>query len=1048
MRARWDDVVRVVDLALDLEAADRPQLLDQTCSGDAALRGEVERLLAATERAADFLNQPVAADAAPLVSWVDRQESQALAAGTRFGAYEVTGVLGRGGMATVYLAEDHKHHRTVAVKVFDSEVGAAVRREWFLREIDIAAGLHHPHILPLHDSGEVDGRLYYVMPHVQGESLRQRLAREGRLPLASARQIVREVAGALDYAHRQNVVHRDIKPENILLQEGQAIVADFGIARAIDAGAVVTGAAETIPALGTPAYMSPEQATRTAATDGRTDVYALGCVLYEMLAGAPPFTGDTAQVILQQHAAAPVPSLARARPDLPILLDRAITRALEKAPADRFATAGAFVEAVDGAVTAPSRGGRGRVRRRTLAAGATAALLMAGVGVTLLRPAGSPTADPGLTAVLPFRTEGAAGELAWLHEGLMDLLTVKLGAEGGVRTAEPTSVLSAWRRVAAAPERALETARGLGAGRFIEGSVVGTPKHLTIAASLLALPAGRSTASASATGPVDSLPALVSGLAARLLSLAEGVDPARLSSSSSSLPATRAFLAGRAAFRRGEMGEAFRSFREATMLDSTFALAALELVHASVWVGGTGGVDAERGKRLAQAGRSRLSPGDQALLDAWDVDNVTGPQMIARWLTASQANPDRAEPWYQLGDAYYHNGRLIGLDDPVQLASEAFQRGWAIDSANGADSLAFGRSAIVAEPVMHMVEIAQTRGDTATVRRLVALRLRGDSTSPEAWYLRWHRAVAAGDSGRRAFWSESRQVNLHAWGFITGFMGQTAIAIQDQARASAAETRLIEGINPGEVAGSHAGSLLNGGRPREARRVLHLDDRSLDDLTGRIFDALYWEGDSSTAARAARRLAPLTAAAPRHGMDGRLRIRALCALGAWHAALGDYGYVEAASRGLHGASDPGGVGPSQSAALCSALLDATRSSALHLPDALTKLASADVAARTYVFSGPLAANLVVARIAEAQGDLTMALRVLRRGGSGPGQFPYYHSTFLREEGRLAALTGDTAGAVRAYRHYLALRPDPEAELKPETDSVRAMLARLEPAMKR
>ncbi|HEY9477254.1 MAG TPA: serine/threonine-protein kinase, partial [Microbacteriaceae bacterium] len=283
--------MRVVDLALDLEAADRPELLERACSGDAALRGEVERLLAASERAADFLDQPVAADAAPLVSWVERQESQALVTGTRFGAYEVKGVLGRGGMATVYLAQDHKHHRTVAVKVFDAEIGAAIGREWFLREIDIAARLHHPHILPLHDSGEVDGRLYYVMPHVEGESLRQRLLREREVPLASARRIVQEVAGALDHAHRQHVVHRDIKPENILLQDGQAIVADFGIARAIDAGVVDAGATETIPALGTPAYMSPEQATRTAGNDGRTDIYALGCVLYEMLAGAPPFTG-------------------------------------------------------------------------------------------------------------------------------------------------------------------------------------------------------------------------------------------------------------------------------------------------------------------------------------------------------------------------------------------------------------------------------------------------------------------------------------------------------------------------------------------------------------------------------------------------------------------------------------------------------------------------------------------------------------------------------------------------------------------------------------
>ena len=274
MLARWADVARVVDQALDLEAADRPELLERTCSGDAALRGEVERLLAAAERAADFL-EPARRGRRRAAGRLGRAAgSQALAAGTRFGIYEVTGVLGRGGMATVYLAADHKHHRTVAVKVFDAGVGAAIGREWFLREIDVAAKLHHPHILPLHDSGDIDGRLYYVMPHVEGESLRERLSREGRIPLASARRIVQEVAGALDYAHRQGVVHRDIKPENILLQDGQAIVADFGIARAIAAGVVDAGTSETIPAIGTPAYMSPEQATGSGRLDGRSDVYA------------------------------------------------------------------------------------------------------------------------------------------------------------------------------------------------------------------------------------------------------------------------------------------------------------------------------------------------------------------------------------------------------------------------------------------------------------------------------------------------------------------------------------------------------------------------------------------------------------------------------------------------------------------------------------------------------------------------------------------------------------------------------------------------------
>ncbi len=1059
MQARWEDVVRVVDQALDLEPSARLELVERTCTGDAVLRGEVDRLLDAAARAADFLDQPAAVDIAPLVTWVARQESQTLAVGTRFGVYEVTGVLGRGGMATVYLAEDHKHHRSVAVKVFDSEVGVAIGREWFLREIDTAAGLHHPHILPLHDSGEAAGRLYYVMPHVEGESLRERLSRERRIPLASARRIVQEVAGALDYAHRQGVVHRDIKPENILLQDGQAIVADFGIARAIEAGVVDTGAAESIPALGTPAYMSPEQATRTAGIDGRTDVYALGCVLYEMLAGAPPFSGPTVQAILDHHATDPVPSLRTVRPDIPGPLAQAITRALQKSPTDRFSTAGEFVEAIEGAMSAttPRRWGE-RLHRRGLAGGVVAAaMLTAGTGYILWQPTGYSGSNPDIVAILPFRIAGASRELAWLQEGLVDLLTIKLGSEGGLRTTEPTSVLSAWHRVAGsesteiAADELLGIARGLGAGRLVEGSVVGTSDHLTITASLLTTPGGTPTARASAAGPLDSLSVLVNRLAARLLTLDAGVDGSRLSSTSSSLPAIRAFLAGRAAFRKGQLDEAFRSFREATDLDSTFALAALELVHASVWIGGAWSEDAERGKRLAQAGRNQLSPADRTLLDAWDVVDVSGAEWIRRWQAASTAYPDRAETWYELGDAYYHNGLLVGLNDPLRLANDAFQRGWAIDSANGADSLRAERFSIVAEPLTHMVEIAQTKGDTASVHRLVARRLRADSTSADGWYLRWHRAFALGDSAQRTFWADSQSVDPSAWARISGFMTWTGMGTRNLIRATDLDTRYAEAGHLGEISEAHTLALLNGGRPRETLRFLHLDDASPGDLAGRIFDALYWGGDTTAAADAARRVMPFAAAAP-DSQTGLPQVRAICALGAWHAAHAHYDYVEAAIRSLRtvidtSSSPNGALAPSQSAALCSALLEATRASALRLPDARTKLAKADAAARTsYVLTAPLGANLVIARLAADQGDLALALRAVRRRGSGLGQFPWYLSTYLREEGRLAARTGDTAGAVRAYRHYLALRPKPEPEVKPEVELVRAELTQLSQAL--
>ena len=261
------------------------------------------------------------------------------------GGYAIERELGRGGMATVYLAHDLKHRRPVAIKVLAPELAAALGRERFLREIETAARLTHPHILPLHDSGEADGLLYYVMPYIEGESLRDRLDREKQLAIADAVTITCAVANALSYAHSHDVVHRDVKPENILLSNDEAIVADFGIAAAIDAagGGKLT---RTGIVLGTPAYMSPEQGAGDQTLDGRSDVYSLGCVLYEMLAGEPPFTGPTSQAIIAKRFTDPVPSARRLRETVPPPMDQAISKALARAPADRFATTHQFAEAL------------------------------------------------------------------------------------------------------------------------------------------------------------------------------------------------------------------------------------------------------------------------------------------------------------------------------------------------------------------------------------------------------------------------------------------------------------------------------------------------------------------------------------------------------------------------------------------------------------------------------------------------------------------------------------------------------------------------------
>src|SRR5947207_978734 len=273
------------------------------------------------------------------------------------GRYEIERQIGRGGMATVYLARDLKHDRRVALKVLNPELGAILGVERFLSEIKVTANLQHPNLLPLFDSGEVSGLLFYVMPYVEGESLRQRLDREKQLPVDEAVRIAVAIAGALDYAHQHHVIHRDLKPENILLQHGQPVIAHFRIALAVSnaGGARVT---QTGLSFGTPQYMSPEQATVDRVIDGRTDIYSLAAMTYEMLTGEAPHTGTSAQAIIAKLMTEEVRPLTVLRRTVPVHVDAAVRHGLEKLAADRFASAGDF------ALPSPGRGHSSRRVRR------------------------------------------------------------------------------------------------------------------------------------------------------------------------------------------------------------------------------------------------------------------------------------------------------------------------------------------------------------------------------------------------------------------------------------------------------------------------------------------------------------------------------------------------------------------------------------------------------------------------------------------------------------------------------------------------------------
>ncbi|MFQ5705470.1 MAG: protein kinase [Gemmatimonadales bacterium] len=316
--------------------------------------------------------------------------------------YAIEHELGSGGMATVYLARDLRHERSVAIKVLRGEIAAAVGSERFLYEIKITANLNHPNILPLLDSGEADGFLFYAMPYVQGGSLRTRLNREKQLPLEEALDIAVEVAEALSSAHRNNVVHRDIKPENVLLEEGHAVVADFGIARAVEAagGDRLTGEGLTV---GTPPYMSPEQCAGAGAIDGRSDIYSLGCVLYEMLAGEPPFTGSYAQAIIARHVSEQPPSLRIVRPTASAELQAVVEKSLAKAPADRFPTAERFARVL-ASVQPQSHKPHKPIRWRPI--GVTLALFVALAAFLVFRPDNIALASGPSIVVFPLQQHG------------------------------------------------------------------------------------------------------------------------------------------------------------------------------------------------------------------------------------------------------------------------------------------------------------------------------------------------------------------------------------------------------------------------------------------------------------------------------------------------------------------------------------------------------------------------------------------------------------------------------------------------------------------
>jgi eukaryotic-like serine/threonine-protein kinase len=635
--------------------------------------------------------------------------------------YRIERQLGSGGMATVFLAEDLKHHRLVALKVLRPELTAGLGPERFLREIEVAAHLQHPHILPLFDSGQLadaSGLLYYVMPYVEGESLRQRIDRERQLPISEAVRLAMEVADGLAAAHARGIVHRDIKPENILLQGGHAVIADFGLARALTAaaGGQLT---ESGMALGTPHYMSPEQATGSE-VDGRTDIYALGCVLYEMLTGTPPFTGATVQAVLVRHSVDTVSPIRIVRSSVPEAIERVVLRSLAKVPADRYQSAGQLAEALAGAATGAGDVPADRRPVRMLAGG----LLLLGLALGALwwrrpeAPGAEPVADAGAAdlprvAILSFANLSSDTGSGYLARGVSEEIASRLGDFPQLRVASRSSVERLER---AGADDLQAQARSLGFGHLVEGSVRRAGERIRISVRLVTAADGLRRWNRSYDRASADLLELEDEIA---LDVARAVAGQLIPSSPDPRggPGPRPeahdrllqgnyYLAQRSP--RG-LARGIEAYSEATRLDSNFAQAFA---------------------KLAQAYNLFLDWG-------WTYEGLPPESLLARgWHAAERAVLlDSA-----LADAWLARGTLLRFSNPRTFDGvlEALQRAVDLDSSNAEvhheygmilrlldqDSAAAGhfRRAVALEPdrpmsLVHLGWIDMTAGRSGDARR-------------------------------------------------------------------------------------------------------------------------------------------------------------------------------------------------------------------------------------------------------------------------------------------------------------------------------------------
>lgn len=936
--------------------------------------------------------------------------------------------LGGGGMARVFVATDPSLERAVVVKVLPPERAAVLSAERFRREILIAAALSHPNIVPVLSAGTADGLLWYSMPFVAGRSLRARIAEGGALNVSEALPILRDVARALAYAHRHGVVHRDVKPDNVLLAvDGAATVTDFGIAKAIDtartAGDPAGALTQTGNSIGTPHYMAPEQIAGEALIDGRADLYAFGMMAYEMLTGRRPFADRPAAQVLAAHLTEDPAPLATNVPAVPTWLAQLVHRCIAKDPAQRPASADDVIATLDASTSTESQPAVARPRRRGVLAGLGGAALVAAAAAMVWVRGDTPALNPGLIVVAPFRVVDGQGDLAWLREGMLDLLSTKIGGVADVHTVDPRTSLARFRTlgsagtvVDASAEQARTIARGLGAGRVVLGELLPDARGLALHATVVDAATGAELARFEARGRRDSVVALADDIGAKLLTHLAG-KAARSAAVLDGVPleALRPYLEGSALLRRMRSEAAAEAFLRALDVDSTFALAGLGAVMSMSWYGGVEGRD--RAVRAAWNGRTRLPAREQALLAA-----VLGPRHPARSPTLEVLRareqllalaPDSPEAVYLLADHLFHYGPALGIADAMARAESGFRRAVELDAQYLVGS-------------EHLLEMAVARGDEPLTQRLTALR-RGGVGTFNAQIADWHSAMRRNDTSQLRLIEDSSAASVGWW--VSGLFDRALAydvglaSIRRITRASLAHDGPPAVRQLRQRLASRAAFL--DGATTEAITLLRASGTSPDDpmvMAELVRLALLGAGDSTVAREALQRLAPLDAA-PLTGTDSIVvaRREATRAIALWRVAGGDTSTVERDVARLRAAfvrlGTPADVASGRNLLdvhieTLEALRAAQRDSASarmgreRLHAALDSLDWSGVTIERTV-----ALSLIASRLFEAAGDLPRALQNAARDRVRNGDVPHpYLRLQRRTVERLRARLGRSSSS--------------------------------------